>query len=133
MEKNFFWQKTFLVLETAKTAILGLVDIGLGKKDNSSQPEFETVPDNTAATAIAAAAPAVVESASGGSFWSDTVAKIKEEWQRGGDDPGTVASPDVAEAKFLEYQKTATGAEIIFREKSGQEHKLPLPFKFLSE
>jgi hypothetical protein len=33
---------------------------------------------------------------------------------------------------FLDYEKTATGADIIFRQKSGAEYKLSLPFKFLS-
>lgn len=32
----------------------------------------------------------------------------------------------------IRWQKTETGAEIIFRSESGQEHKLRLPFKFLS-
>ncbi|MFZ4632453.1 MAG: hypothetical protein ACOYL8_04645 [Patescibacteria group bacterium] len=36
-------------------------------------------------------------------------------------------SPD-----FFNYQKTDTGAEIIFRLKTGWEYKMPLPFKFLS-
>jgi hypothetical protein len=33
--------------------------------------------------------------------------------------------------KFVDYQKTENGAEIIFRSKTGEEHKLPLPFSFL--
>ena len=33
---------------------------------------------------------------------------------------------------FINYEKTATGADIIFRPKSGAEYRLSLPFKFLS-
>lgn len=34
--------------------------------------------------------------------------------------------------KFVDYQKTNEGAEIIFKTKHGEKYKIPLPFKFLS-
>lgn len=40
---------------------------------------------------------------------------------------------DSLESDFINYQKTEEGAEIIFRSKTGEEYKLPLPFKFLSK
>ncbi len=35
--------------------------------------------------------------------------------------------------KYFNYQKTESGAEIIFKAESGREYKLPLPFKFLTK
>jgi len=35
--------------------------------------------------------------------------------------------------KYFNYQKTESGAEVIFRAESGREYKLPLPFKFLTK
>jgi hypothetical protein len=36
-------------------------------------------------------------------------------------------------SSFINYKKTGEGAEIIFSSKSGQEYKIPLPFKFLAQ
>jgi len=35
--------------------------------------------------------------------------------------------------KYFNYQKTESGAEVIFKAESGREYKLPLPFKFLTK
>ena len=36
-------------------------------------------------------------------------------------------------SSFVNYQKTASGAELIIKSKSGAEYKLPLPFSFLAQ
>lgn len=36
-------------------------------------------------------------------------------------------------SSFINYRKTAEGAEIIIKSKSGAEYKFPLPFKFLAQ
>jgi len=62
------------------------------------------------------------------SFWSDLGRRLKKEWQ--------TSSPDEMNTNFnnfFTYQQTATGADMIFKTKNGNEYKLPLPFKFLGE
>jgi hypothetical protein len=84
------------------------------------------------------------------SFWARFVALVKKEWadsqnpeanlnedtkveETGTEDEQTATETAVNEQSFLSYQKTEAGAEIIFKSKSGQDYKLPLPFKFLSK
>lgn len=134
MEKNFFWQKTFSIIDMAKTAVQGLVDFGLGQKKDETVNDLTKVVNYDNAAAVAAVAiPAVTGSDKDGGFWSGAISQIKEEWQRGNDEIVPETNQTTTGEKFLDWQKTATGADIIFREKSGAEHKLPLPFKFLSE
>ena len=49
---------------------------------------------------------------------NETSADLKERW---------------SDAKFWEYRKNESGAEIILSSKNGQEYIIPLPFKLLSE
>jgi len=134
MERNFFWQKTFSVIDMAKAAVQGLVDFGLGqKKDETVNDLVKVVNYDNAAAVAAVAIPAVTGSDKDGGFWSGMISQIKEEWQKGNDEIAPESNQTTAGEKFLDWQKTATGADLIFREKNGAEHKLPLPFKFLSE
>lgn len=72
-------------------------------------------------------------------FWSKLSALAKKEWADSQADSQKVeigeASESITpiESNYLNYQKTETGAEIIFQSKSGTAYKLPLPFKFLSK
>ena len=77
-------------------------------------------------------------------FWSKFVDLVKEEWAASQESEAEVEGADKpkesAEAETLaggenslNYKKTETGAEVIFQSKSGQEYKLPLPFKFLTK
>lgn len=134
MERNFFWQKTFAVIDMAKAAVQGLVDFGLGKQDGNTASNLITAVNYDNAAAVAAVAiPTVTGSDKDEGFWSGAISQIKEEWQKGNDEISPETNQTTTGEKFLDWQKTATGADIIFREKSGAEHKLPLPFKFLSE
>lgn len=75
-------------------------------------------------------------------FWDRIVTFFKAEWAGSQTvAPETVPTnqtiPTVGVANSLnqsliDYVKNDTGAEIIFRSKTGGEYKLPLPFKFLS-
>lgn len=133
MEKNIFWQKTFAVLEIVKKTGLGLISMGLGKKtDNSDTPGTMVSYDDNAPQVVEAATPSASVNEKTGNSWTEMVSKIKEEWQKGGEaEPNYSAA--VSNNSFIEWQKTATGAEIIFRGKNDEEYKLPLPFRFLSQ
>jgi len=71
-------------------------------------------------------------------FWSKFAGLVKKEWSDNQKEENTPTEieetppTDQNEQKLFNYQKTETGAEIIFKAKSGQDYKLPLPFKFLS-
>jgi hypothetical protein len=71
-------------------------------------------------------------------FWAKFADLVKKEWsdnqkeenaQPEAEEEMTV---DQSEDNFFSYQKTEIGAEIIFKAKSGQDYKLPLPFQFLT-
>lgn len=67
-------------------------------------------------------------------FWSKLSSLAKKEWADS-QKPETGEMSEIvvpSEGNYLNYQKTETGAEIIFQSKSGTAYKLPLPFKFLS-
>lgn len=134
MEKNLFWQKTFSMIDMAKGAVQGLVDFGLGENGNNTASNLtKTVNYDNAAAVVAVAIPAVTGSEKDGGFWSGAISQIKEEWQKGSDEITSETNQTTTGEKFLDWQKTATGVDIIFREKNGTEHKLPLHFKFLSK
>ncbi|MFA5184850.1 MAG: hypothetical protein WC456_05020 [Patescibacteria group bacterium] len=125
-EQNFFWQKVFSAWDAAKPVLQNVVDFGLGKESSNT-----------------IAAPAVSEIASTAGddaaetpgFWSKMAAGIKAEWQKSDSDvsdPAMSTVLDEAGPQLLRWEKTATGAAIILQTKNGSEHKLPLPFKFLS-
>ena len=68
-------------------------------------------------------------------FWSGLGDRVKDEWTKG--TPASESSlsdidQNVGSMMKFDWQKTEDGAEIIFRTGSGEEHRLPLPFKFLS-
>jgi hypothetical protein len=81
-------------------------------------------------------------------FMDKVTTFVKDEWNSSQNPvpidsaPALAAIPEVkipavsdiqaVNQNFLDYEKTATGADIIFRQKSGAEYKLSLPFKFLS-
>jgi len=71
-------------------------------------------------------------------FWSKFAGLVKKEWSDNQKEenaqPETEEEPTAnqSEHNFFDYQKTENGAEIIFKAKSGQDHKLPLPFQFLT-
>ncbi len=81
------------------------------------------------------------------SFWSKLVTTVKEDLAN--TETPNIDSQEIStelplinqsadnlgslESDFINYQKTEEGAEIIFRSKTGEEYKLPLPFKFLSK
>lgn len=87
--------------------------------------------------------------ASSTSFWENFVSSLKEEWAAN-QQPDTAPAKTISktatkinnqntknikststEINLLDYNKTANGAEIIYKAKTGEEYKLPLPFKFL--
>jgi len=77
------------------------------------------------------------------SAWSDFKNTVKEEWdnsQKSDETQTNTASVKAASPlensigkNYFNYEKTKTGAEIIIKSKTGEEYKLPLPFKFLSQ
>ncbi len=125
MEQNFFWQKTFLVFETAKAALQGLVDLSLGTKTSENGPAAS----GEASGSDLALNLALKQSAPSGDWWSGLWNKIKEEWNKSDTDTSLTAT---AEDSPLRWEKTETGAEIVWQAKNGEEYKLSLPFQFLS-
>ncbi|MCX6794631.1 MAG: hypothetical protein NTY31_01360 [Candidatus Falkowbacteria bacterium] len=117
MEQNFFWRNTKIAMDYVWIALQGVTDIGLGKEsDNSGQVSSETEMAKTAETG----------------FFKKIGSSIREEWDSGGEKELSVAPP-INSDKVWQWRKNASGAEIIFRDKNGEEHKVSLPFKFLAE
>lgn len=103
-EQSLFWQKTGEVFQHG----LALVD-SIGQSQN-----------NTAGTAD-----------SNQDSWANISDKIKEEWDKSDSQTETSSVADYRD--MFKWEKTATGAEFIYTEKNGEEHKFALPFKFLSQ
>ena len=137
MEQNFFYQKVRLVLDTVWTAAQGIVAINLNKNTGWSPVTKEI--NNLSTVAFDSSAASSSPAASEPGFWSNLATKIKDEWNNtntadnNGYGVNDLNSNNGNATNFLDWQKTATGAELIFRGKSGQEYKLSLPFKFLSQ
>jgi hypothetical protein len=107
MKQNFFWQGSRYAVDTLWTAATGIGGAGPDKNKEIS--------DNPADDSVA-----------GTNFWLNFKTRLAREWSDS--ETSFTAEEDPG---FLRWQKTERGAEIIFRAKSGEEHKLLLPFKFL--
>ncbi|MDP2944036.1 MAG: hypothetical protein Q8N57_00455 [bacterium] len=117
MEQNFFWRNTKIAMDYVWIALQGVTDIGLGKKfDSSGQASLEAETVETNETG----------------FFKKIGSSIREEWDSGGEKELSAAAP-INSDKVWQWRKNASGAEIIFRDKNGEEHKVSLPFKFLAE
>jgi hypothetical protein len=129
MKQNIFWQGGRYVADTLLGAVAGVGNIGQNKnlaasqtiKDEAAQADLNNVSFSNLSNNL------TNDNGTGANFWSNFKARLAQEWP----DSQTTAET-TAGAWPLKWQKTATGAEIIFTSKSGQEHKLSLPFKFLS-
>jgi hypothetical protein len=134
MEQNVLYQKARLVTDTIWAATQGIVAINLSKNTGSVAQGI-----NDLSSAALDSSTAASDTASETGFWSKMITRIKEEWNNGdtagGNNYGVsdLNSDNSNINSFFNWQKTATGAELIFRTKSGGEYKLPLPFKFLSQ
>jgi len=117
MEQNFFWHNTKIAIDSVWLALQGLTDIGLGKEDENS---------NQAASAVEP-----VKTAESG-FFKKINSAIQEEWNKENETELSAAGR-INWDKAWEWRKNASGAEIIFKDKNGEEHKVGLPFKFLAE
>jgi len=139
MGENFFWQKTFVAFDAVVPLARGFSNFILAKDTdpknaNNASSSVINLPEGISEEEAIAN---VKESG------KDLATRIKEEWARSEleetDISGASTTATGTEiiagdslSDFLIWQKNATGAEIVWRSKNGQEHKLPLPFKFLS-
>lgn len=116
LNNNFFWQKTKQALDTALYVLISLPNL--------------TTPSATSSPAATPAAPTP-------DFWSQTSAHLAAAWRQSGG--GSATGSDLTGEALgpsdnggsLAWERTATGATIIFRGSSGHEYKLDLPWRFL--
>jgi hypothetical protein len=127
LNNNVFWQKTSWIFNAGLYALGGLTNLGTGQAANKNSSET----DNPAPT---------VNSETDSSFWSQLSASFKDAWNKSGETATNNPSLTTDEPlespnneSSLNWVKNASGAEIVFKAKSGKEYKLPLPFKFLSK
>ncbi len=131
MEKNIWWQKARFAVDYILLAGSNLIGTS-SVKNTDEETLFHNINKQMAD----------IESAKGmegrgeEGAWSDLANKIRSEWEK--DTATTEVGLGMAEenAKSLinfAWQKTESGAEIIFSTRNGSEHKFPLPFKFLSK
>jgi hypothetical protein len=125
LDNNWFWQKTRVAMDTGLAALESLGGLGTGSSSPAAVSETAVVPEP--------------------SFWSKVGASFQDAWQKSGG--AATSSPELTTSQPADNQplaaadnsssfnwvKTANGAEIVFKAKSGHEYKLPLPFKFLSK
>ena len=117
MEQNFFWRNAKAALDSIGIAIQGIADIGLGKDYGRDTQNSEA---------------AMATTANDSGFFQRVGADIKEEWNKDGD----VRLDSVSTVnlnKVWRWQATDSGADIIFRDKNGEDHIISLPFKFLAQ
>jgi|GEM_PF-2520480 len=116
MEQNFFWRNAKIAVDSMWIAVQEIADIGLGK-DTGGNTQNSDLPADTAVNDMG-----MVEKIS-----SD----IKDEWNKdGGVSLDSVSSDNLN--RFIEWRRTDMGAEIIFKDKNGDERQVALPFKFLA-
>jgi len=114
LEQNFLARNTKLAMDYAWVALQGATDIGLGKEHKNNE--------------IVSSAAEIDQTPETGLFKKISVS-IREEWDKeGGRKLGPASEIDLS--RIWQWQKTAFGAEIIFKGKNGEEHKIGLPFKF---
>ena len=115
VEQNFFWRNAKVAMDSVWIAVQGIADIGIGKSY----------------TGQASTAPIVQATEEAGTF-QQIGADIKDEWNKDGGMKLDAVS-EVNLDKFWEWRKNADGAEVVFKDKDGEEHIVSLPFKFLAE
>lgn len=117
VEQNFFWRNAKAAMDSVWIAAQGIADIGLGKEYDNGQAS--TTAD-------------IVQVAEDTGSLKQIGADIKDEWNKEGGIKLDAAT-EVNLKKVWEWRKNASGAEIIFKDKDGEEHAVALPFKFLAE
>jgi len=115
VEQNFFWRNAKVAMDSVWIAVQGVADIGMGK---SYEGQASTTP--------------IVQAVEEAGTFQQIGADIKEEWNKdGGIKLDTVSEVNLD--KIWEWRKNAAGAEVVFKDKDGEEHIVSLPFKFLAE
>ena len=129
MKQNIFWQGARYTADTLLSAVAGAGNIGLNKnlafnqtiKDEAAQADLNNISSKNFNDDLGN------NNGTTGNFWSDWKTRLTQAW------PDNETSAATSGSSWpLKWQKTDTGAEIVFTSKSGKEHKLSLPFKFLS-
>ncbi|MFA6194915.1 MAG: hypothetical protein WC719_04240 [Patescibacteria group bacterium] len=115
VEQNFFWRNAKVAMDSVWIAVQGVADMGMGK---SYEGQASTTP--------------IVQATEEVGTFQQIGADIKDEWNKdGGIKLETVSEVNLD--KIWEWRKNAAGAEVVFKDKDGEEHIVSLPFKFLAE
>jgi hypothetical protein len=113
VEENFFWRNGKAALDYVWLGIQGITDISLGQE----------AADKTAE---------ITEMATETGVFDKLRTDIQEEWNKdGGAAVNSASSLNID--KVWEWRRNESGAEVIFKDKDGEEHVVSLPFKFLAE
>ncbi len=115
VEQNFFWRNAKVAMDSVWIAVQGMADIGLGK---NYENQASTTP--------------IVQAVEEAGTFQQIGADIKEEWDKDGGIKLNAAT-DVNLDKVWEWRQNADGAEVVFKDKDGEEHIVSLPFKFLAK
>lgn len=128
MEQNFFYQKARAISDTIIGVAGSLVAINLHKNTGPVVREVGDLSANALSSSLSS-------SDMGIGFWKKMANNIREEWDSGEKDFRIDYSGvrEINPNDFFSWQKTENGIEIIYRAKSGEEYKLPLPFSFLNK
>jgi len=142
LQNNWLWQKARWALDTAWSAVPGII--------NSPDQSQNAVAGPTASGGSYPYNPGadVATTVQTNGFWSGIMAKLQAEWDKsvtagtktdfGNSNSVNVASGSnvsggfSAGARFFDWQRTDTGAEITFRWQNVGAFTLPLPFKVFS-
>lgn len=119
---TIFMVVAFLVLATLATFIY-----------NADQSPPENITNNNTSNVVTSKK--IIDTITGFK-WQNLFAKKATSTNEGENTNNIEKVSDISSStitKYFNYQKTESGAEVIFRAESGREYKLPLPFKFLTK
>jgi len=127
MKQNIFWQGARYVSDAALSAITGASSLSWSQNTAVGQKITETASQaDLNELSLAGLKNNIPSDISGNNdLWSSWKERLAREW------PNDNTGQNNLEAGGIKWERMATGAEIIYTSKSGEEHKLPLPFKFL--
>lgn len=135
MEENFFWKNTFVAVDAVVPLAKNFFDFILAKDTSSGRYNASSSATEISAKISEEAVNNVVNQTG-----KSLLVRVREEWEKSEALENETASSSLATgtsptslSDYLAWQKNASGAELVWRAKNGEEYKLSLPFKFFGE
>lgn len=134
LNQNVLWRQARTVTDWGIAYFTGADQKNTSSGENSSVSassglEFGTASQNNEISQSSELASPDASSSS----WSTVLADLKAAFDRAKDNPEKTNIASNSWSNFISWEKTATGADLIFKSKEEEGYRLSLPFKFLAK